>query len=83
MRCEKIAKSVRSENIRDSQLGRLKAMRGRMARFLDEIAKYYYGDTPFWSPSYFVATTGSVSLEKVKEYVNSQRTEEHHNKYKK
>ncbi len=51
--------------------------------FKKEIAEYYYGNTPFWSPSYFVATTGSVSLEKVKEYVNSQRTEEHHQKYKK
>ncbi len=50
----------------------------------DELAKWYHKkDTPFWTPSYFVATTGSVSLEKVKEYVNSQRTKEHQNKYKK
>ncbi len=49
--------------------------------FRDEVAKCYYGDTAFWTPSYFITTTGTVSLEKVKAYVNSQRTEEHHRKY--
>ena len=28
--------------------------------YRDHIKKYLYGDTPFWSPSYFCATTGSV-----------------------
>ena len=34
-------------------------------------------DTSFWSRSYFIATTGSVSLETVKQYIESQRSEEH------
>lgn len=47
------------------------------------IKKYIYGDAPLWSPSYFVATTGSVSLEAVKEYIEAQRTDEHRRKYEK
>ena len=42
--------------------------------FPEEIDRYYHGKASFWSPSYFIATTGAVTLEKVKEYVNSQRT---------
>ena len=51
--------------------------------FPDEIARFYHGKTSFWSPSYFIATTGAITLEKVKAYVNSQRTEHHHEKYAK
>lgn len=47
------------------------------------IKKYIYGDAPLWSPSYFVATTGSVSLETFKEYIEAQRTDEHRRKYEK
>ena len=47
------------------------------------IKKYIYGDAPLWSPSYFVATTGSVSMETVKEYIEAQRTDEHRRKYEK
>ena len=51
-------------------------------RFQKEIGKYLYGErTPLWSPSYFAATTGSTVMEKVREYINSQRTDEHHRKY--
>lgn len=47
-------------------------------RFPEQIGRYIYGkDTPFWGNSYFVSTTGSVSLETVKKYIESQRTEEH------
>lgn len=42
-----------------------------------------YGDAPLWSPSYFIATTGTTVLEKVKDYIDSQRTDEHHQKYSK
>ncbi len=43
-----------------------------------KIKQYIYGDdTSFWSRSYFIATTGSVSLETVKQYIESQRSEEH------
>ena len=45
---------------------------------LDILIKNIYGDdTSFWSRSYFIATTGSVSLETVKQYIESQRSEEH------
>lgn len=48
------------------------------------VGRFLYGeDTPLWSPSYFIATTGDVTMEKVKEYVNSQRTQEHKRKYEK
>lgn len=47
-------------------------------RFPEQIKQYIYGDdTSFWSRSYFIATTGSVSLETVKQYIESQRPEEH------
>ena len=47
------------------------------------VKKYIYGDAPLQSASYFAATTGSVSMEIVKEYIEGQRTEEHKQKYKK
>ena len=47
------------------------------------VKKYLYGDTPLWSPSYFAATTGSVSLDVVKQYIEEQRTDEHKRKYEK
>ena len=45
------------------------------------VEQYLCGDSPFWSASYFCATTGSVSLETVKKYIEEQRTEEHKRKY--
>ncbi|MBQ6635071.1 MAG: transposase [Lachnospiraceae bacterium] len=42
-----------------------------------------YGNAPLWQPSYFVATTGTTVMEKVKEYIDSQQTEEHRRKYEK
>ena len=38
----------------------------------DEVRRALWGDH-FWSPSYFVASTGGASLEKVATYVRSQR----------
>lgn len=32
----------------------------------EEVKKYLWGDAPFWSNSYFVATTGTTVMEKVK-----------------
>ena len=61
----------------------VRTLKGSLSKYVkekyrQELLKYYWdAKTPFWSPSYFVATTGSVSLEKVREYVNSQRSEEH------
>ena len=49
--------------------------------YAEHVKKYLWGDAPFWSSSYFIASTGSSVLEKVKEYIESQRTEEHKRKY--
>lgn len=47
------------------------------------VQKFLYGNAPLWSNSYFVATTGSVSMEVVKEYIELQRTDDHRRKYNK
>lgn len=47
------------------------------------VKQFLYDDAPFWSNSSFVATTGSVSLEVVKSYIEGQRTDEHKQKYEK
>ena len=53
-------------------------------RYGDEIEKYIYGkNSPLWSPSYFIATTGTTVMEKVRDYINSQRTDDHKRKYEK
>ena len=51
--------------------------------YREHIQKYLWGDSPFWSASYFCATTGSVSMETVKKYIEEQRTDEHKRKYTK
>ena len=53
----------------------------RNPEHMEHISKYLYGDASFWSASYFIATTGSVSMETVKEYIAAQRTDEHKRKY--
>ncbi len=62
----------------------LKSQLSRLVRkqFADHIKKYLWGDA-FWSSSYFICTTGGVTLENLKAYVESQQTEEHQRKYKK
>ena len=47
------------------------------------VKRFLYGNAPLWSASYFVATTGSVSMETVKAYIEGQRTDEHKRKYDK
>lgn len=47
------------------------------------VKQYLFGNVPLWSPSYFIATTGGATIEKVKEYVESQRTNGHKRKYEK
>ena len=51
------------------------------AEYTEHVRKYLWGDAPFWSNSYFIATTGTTVMEKVKEYIENQRTEEHKRKY--
>ena len=64
-------------------IGTLKTQLSKEVRsaFKEDVQKYLWGDAPFWSDSYFIATTGTASLEKVREYVDSQRTAEHKRKY--
>ena len=47
----------------------------------EHVRKYLRGDAPFWSNSYFIASTGTTAMEKVKEYIEKQKTEEHKRKY--
>ena len=47
----------------------------------DYVKQYLLGNVPLWSPSYFIATTGTTVMEKVKDYIDSQRTDEHKRKY--
>ena len=51
--------------------------------FMEYIGRYLYGRAPLWSSSYFIATTGSSVLDKVKAYIDSQRTDDHRRKYEK
>ena len=51
------------------------------AEYTEHVRKYLRGDAPFWSNSYFIATTGTTVMEKAKEYIEKQRTEEHKRKY--
>ena len=64
-------------------IGTLKTQLSKEVRsaFKEDVQKYLWGDAPFWSDSYFIATTGTASPEKIREYVDSQRTEEHKRKY--
>lgn len=52
----------------------LKTYSARMLRreFDDELSDKLWGDA-FWLPSYYIATVGDVSLDKLYEYVASQR----------
>jgi len=61
----------------------LKSQTSRMVhiRYASHVKKYLCGNAPFWSNSYFAVTTCTSVLEKVKEYIDSQRTEEHQRKY--
>ncbi|MBQ5558560.1 MAG: IS200/IS605 family transposase [Lachnospiraceae bacterium] len=49
--------------------------------YKSEIEKYLWNDAPFWTSSYFIATTGTTIMEKVKEYIENQRTDNHKRKY--
>ena len=52
------------------------------ATYASHVERYLWKDS-FWSASYFCATTGSVSMETVRSYIESQRTSEHKRKYTK
>jgi len=53
-------------------------LKGRTSRSLREKYKEFlkdklWGDS-FWSPSYFLATSGNVTIDSLKEYIDTQRT---------
>ena len=53
-------------------LNTLKTISSReIRRNFPEIKEKLWGDT-FWSPSYFLATTGQVTLDQLKKYVENQ-----------
>lgn len=64
------------------QINVLKGVTARLIRrdHWDEVRKYLWGDS-FWSESYYIATAGGVTIEMLKQYVQSQPTEEHKRKY--
>jgi putative transposase len=55
-------------------------LKGRSSRMLREKYKDFlkdklWGDS-FWSPSYFLSTTGNVNIDVLKKYVENQRAEQ-------
>jgi len=56
----------------------LKGVSARIVRrdYGDVIQKQLKG-TAFWSPSYYIATTGDVTIEKIRRYVESQSDVDH------
>jgi len=55
----------------------INSVKGNTSRFLREkhadfLRDKLWGDH-FWSPSYFIATTGNVSLDVLKQYIEDQR----------
>lgn len=57
----------------------IQALKGRSARYLrskyDEYLKGLLWGKHFWSPSYFLATTGNVTIDVLKKYIDNQREE--------
>lgn len=55
----------------------IQALKGRSARYLrakyPEFLKDKLWGSNFWSPSYFLATTGNVTIDILKQYIESQR----------
>jgi putative transposase len=56
----------------------INVLKGRSSRMLREKHKNFlkdklWGDS-FWSPSYFLSTTGNVTIDILKEYIENQRT---------
>ena len=49
--------------------------------YAEHVRKHLWNDAPFWSSSYFIASTGTTVMEKAKEYIEGQRTDEHKRKY--
>ena len=63
----------------------LKAKASQKIRCIPEyernIKKFLFGVKSMWSPSCFVSTTGDAPLEKIKEYIESQRPDAYYQKH--
>ena len=62
----------------------LKGVTSRLIKrdYKDYLKGYFYGeDYSFWSDSYYVATTGGTTIEKIKQYIQEQGTPKHKRKY--
>ncbi len=62
------------------QLIKTELSKGVRRLYWDQIKNKLWGNA-FWAASYFCASTGTVSMETVKQYIYAQPTEEHHRKY--
>ena len=55
----------------------IQALKGRSARYLrskyEDYLKTMLWGKHFWSPSYFLATTGNVTIDILKQYIEKQR----------
>lgn len=62
----------------------MKGVTARLIRrdYSEEVKKLLWGGS-LWSASYYAATAGGVTVDKFREYVLSQPTEEHKRKYEK
>lgn len=64
------------------QINVLKGVTSRtLRRDYGDLLKQQLWKDSLWSPSYYVATAGGVTIETLKKYVESQETEEHFRKY--
>ncbi|TXT67141.1 MAG: transposase [Promethearchaeota archaeon] len=54
----------------------INALKGRSSRYVrkpfHDFFKYKLWGNHFWSPSYFIATTGNVSIDVLKHYIENQ-----------
>lgn len=55
----------------------INTIKGHSSRFLRKVYKSFLQDklwgAHFWSPSYFISSTGNVSIDVLKQYVENQR----------
>lgn len=62
----------------------LKGTSSRIIRrdHMPELQKYYKGENfSFWSDSFYIASAGGVTIDIIKKYVESQKTDAHKRKY--
>ncbi len=60
-------------------VGSLKAATSRTMKreYKKELKEFYWSDVPFWSGSYYVASTGGAPIKKLRQYLASQDAPPH------